>query len=124
MICLTSRNFLSFQIKEDELREFKEQMGTVRAGYGSESLYGDSAMPPQGGGFDYSSEAYPRYRGGQQKSCKSLSLLHNFQPSEGSIQPCPHFQRPLVPPQPCLHQHPFLHRNHLLLPHLAMLQKP
>uniref|UniRef100_A0AC34FXT0 Uncharacterized protein n=1 Tax=Panagrolaimus sp. ES5 TaxID=591445 RepID=A0AC34FXT0_9BILA len=53
------------KIKEDELRQFKAEMGSGRSGFGSDAFYGESEIP--NAGVDYSGEAYPRYRASPQK---------------------------------------------------------
>jgi hypothetical protein len=54
------------KIKEDELRQFKAEMGSGRSGFGSsDSFYGEAEIPSAG--IDYSGEAYPRYRASPQK---------------------------------------------------------
>jgi hypothetical protein len=53
------------KIKEDELRQFKAEMGSGRSGFSPDAFYGESEN--HNPGIDYSGETYPRYRASPQK---------------------------------------------------------
>jgi hypothetical protein len=63
------------KIKEDELRQFKAEMGSGRSGFGTDSLYGEADISKGAGVVDYSGEvAYPKYRASPQQYCQLLLL--------------------------------------------------
>uniref|UniRef100_A0AC35FKF4 Uncharacterized protein n=1 Tax=Panagrolaimus sp. PS1159 TaxID=55785 RepID=A0AC35FKF4_9BILA len=81
------------KIKEDELRQFKAEMGSGRSGFGLDSLYGEADISKGAGVVDYSGEAaYPKYRASpQQYSPVRRPPSKTQKPPATTLMPSPDF---------------------------------